>query len=86
VTVVRGVLFDAEAAEQVARHERLGAGGAAVLVAQVHDRGDVERADVRVHARVAAQVDPLDRRARRRGERRRPRARLRGGFTQPALE
>src|SRR6185312_15536844 len=49
---------------QVAGDERLRAGGAAIGVAQVNDRCDVERADVRVDAVVAAQVDPLDRDAR----------------------
>ena len=41
-------------AEQVAEHERLGAGRAAIALVEVHDRRDVERADARVDALVAA--------------------------------
>jgi hypothetical protein len=48
-------------AEPVGEDQRLGAGGAAVLLVQVDDRGDVEHAHARVDALVLAEVDAGDR-------------------------
>ena len=44
-------------AEQVGQHERLGAGGAAVLLGEVDDRRDVDGADARVHALMRVELD-----------------------------
>ena len=48
----------------MAEQQRLGARRPALGLGAVHDRRDVERAHARVHARVRAHVDPLDRDAR----------------------
>ena len=45
-------------ADQRRRRERLGAGGPAGALVVVHDRRHVNRADMRVGAAVAAQIDP----------------------------
>ena len=60
----RAIEIDRQAevgAEAMAEQQRLGARRPALGVGAVHDRGDVERPHARVHARVRAQVDPLDR-------------------------
>ena len=45
---------DAEPPELLGEHQRLGAGGAAVGLLEVDDRGDVDDAHARVQARVRA--------------------------------
>src|SRR5215207_2054384 len=49
---------DAGGADRVGRQQRLGDRRAALLLLQVHDRRDVERADARVQAVVGAEIDP----------------------------
>src|SRR5579872_1190204 len=47
--------------EQVSEHERLGTGGSAVAVLQVHDRSHVDRSDTGMDALMAGEIDAADR-------------------------